>query len=54
MGPWYAVPPLMHAAAQWTAYSGLHRGCTVLVHDDSRPFDPGVVLALIRARAGRS
>ena len=52
MGPWYAVPPLMHAAAQWTAYSGLHRGCTVLVHDDSRPFDPGVVLALIeRERA---
>jgi 3-oxocholest-4-en-26-oate---CoA ligase len=48
MGPWYAVPPLMHAAAQWTAYSGLHRGCTVLVHDDSRPFDPGVVLALIQ------
>ena len=48
MGPWYAVPPLLHAAAQWTAYSGLHRGCTVLVHDDSRPFDPGVVLALIQ------
>jgi acyl-CoA synthetase (AMP-forming)/AMP-acid ligase II len=43
-GPWYAVPPLMHAAAQWTAFCGLHCGATVLLHDDSQPFDPAVIL----------
>jgi fatty-acyl-CoA synthase len=43
-GPWYAVPPLMHAAAQWTAFCGLHCGAPVLLHDDSQPFDPAVVL----------
>lgn len=36
---WYAVPPLMHAAAQWTAFSGLHSAGTVVLHDDSGPFD---------------
>ena len=25
-GPWFAAPPLMHAAAQWTAFCGLHDG----------------------------
>lgn len=51
-GPWYAVPPLMHAAAQWTAFCGLHAGATVLLHDDSAPFDPDVVLGLLeRERA---
>lgn len=45
-GPWYAVPPLMHAAAQWTAFSGLHMGAPVLLHDDSAPFDPARILAL--------
>ncbi len=25
-GPWFALPPLMHAAAQWTAFCGLHAG----------------------------
>jgi fatty-acyl-CoA synthase len=45
-GPWYAVPPLMHAAAQWTAFCGLHVGATVLLHDDSKPFDPATVLGL--------
>jgi fatty-acyl-CoA synthase len=45
--PWYAVPPLMHAAAQWTAFSGLHGGSPVVVHDDSQPFDPAVVLGLV-------
>jgi 3-oxocholest-4-en-26-oate---CoA ligase len=51
-GAWYAVPPLMHAAAQWTAFAGLHGGGTVLVHDDSGPFDPAHVLGLIeRERA---
>jgi fatty-acyl-CoA synthase len=41
---WYAVPPLMHAAAQWTAFSGLHGGGTVVLHDDSQGFDARVVL----------
>jgi len=45
-GPWYPVPPLMHAAAQWTAYSGLHQGATVVLHDDSGPFDAETVLTL--------
>lgn len=43
-GPWYPVPPLMHAAAQWTAFSGLHQGATVVVHDDSGPFDARQIL----------
>ena len=33
------APPLMHAAAQWTAFAGLHTGATVVLHDDARPFD---------------
>jgi 3-oxocholest-4-en-26-oate---CoA ligase len=41
---WYAVPPLMHAAAQWTAFSGLHMGATAVLHDDARPFDARMVL----------
>ena len=45
-GPWYPVPPLMHAAAQWTAFSGLHQGATVVLHDDSGPFDARLVLEL--------
>lgn len=45
-GPWYAVPPLMHAAAQWTAFSGLHMGAPMLVHDDSATFDAARVLRL--------
>lgn len=45
-GAWFAVPPLMHAAAQWTAFSGLHNGGTVVLHDDSRPFDAGEILAV--------
>lgn len=45
-GPWYAVPPLMHAAAQWTAYGGLHTGAPALLHDDSRSFDPREILEL--------
>jgi 3-oxocholest-4-en-26-oate---CoA ligase len=41
---WYATPPLMHAAAQWTAFSGLHQGATIVLHDDSRPFDAAHIL----------
>ena len=36
----------MHAAAQWTAFCALHMGATVLLHDDSQPFDAATVLAL--------
>jgi fatty-acyl-CoA synthase len=43
-GVWYAVPPLMHAAAQWTAFAGLHTGGTALLHDDSGPFDARQIL----------
>ena len=45
-GAWYPVPPLMHAAAQWTAFSGLHQGATVVLHDDSGSFDARHVLQL--------
>ncbi len=45
-GPWYPVPPLMHAAAQWTAFSGLNQGATVVLHDDSGSFDARRVLQL--------
>jgi acyl-CoA synthetase (AMP-forming)/AMP-acid ligase II len=43
-GAWYAAPPLMHAAAQWTAFAGLHSGATVVLHDDSQPFDARTIL----------
>jgi 3-oxocholest-4-en-26-oate---CoA ligase len=43
-GAWYAAPPLMHAAAQWTAFGGLHSGATIVLHDDSRPFDARTIL----------
>jgi 3-oxocholest-4-en-26-oate---CoA ligase len=42
---WFAAPPLMHAAAQWTAFSALHSGGTVVLHDDARPFDARTILA---------
>ena len=46
-GPWYAVPPLMHAAAQWTAFCGLHTGAPAVLHDDSHPFDAAEVLGVV-------
>jgi fatty-acyl-CoA synthase len=45
-GPWYPVAPLMHAAAQWTAFSGLNQGATVVLHEDIGAFDPRAVLEL--------
>jgi 3-oxocholest-4-en-26-oate---CoA ligase len=45
-GPWYPVAPLMHAAAQWTAFSALHQGSPVVVHADTGPFDARTVLEL--------
>jgi fatty-acyl-CoA synthase len=43
-GVWFAAPPLMHAAAQWTVFSGLHNGATVVLHDDAQPFDARAIL----------
>jgi 3-oxocholest-4-en-26-oate---CoA ligase len=44
---WFPAPPLMHAAAQWTAFAGLHAGGTiVLVDDEGRGFDAATTLAL--------
>ena len=43
VGSWFAVPPLMHAAAQWTVFAALHNGGTVVLHDDAalrRAHDP--------------
>ncbi len=44
LSPWYAVPPLMHAASQWTAFAGMHNGGTVVLHDDSGSFDARLIL----------
>jgi fatty-acyl-CoA synthase len=44
-GGWFAAPPLMHAAAQWTAFAAIHSGGTVVLHDDARPFDARTILA---------
>lgn len=41
---WFAAPPLMHVAAQWTAFSGFHAGGTVVLHDDRGGFDAAAVL----------
>jgi 3-oxocholest-4-en-26-oate---CoA ligase len=43
-GTWFAAPPLMHAAAQWTAFGGLLAGATIVLHDDSRRFDARTIL----------
>jgi fatty-acyl-CoA synthase len=45
-GAWYPVAPLMHAAAQWTAFSGLHQGARVVLHEDAGPFEARAVLEL--------
>jgi len=43
-GVWFAAPPLMHAAAQWTVFAALHNGATVVLHDDAQPFDARTIL----------
>ena len=47
---WFAAPPLMHAAAQWTVFAALHNGGTVVLHDDSAPFDARTILETADAR----
>jgi fatty-acyl-CoA synthase len=41
---WFAAPPLMHGAAQWTVFAALHNGRTVVLHDDAAPFDARSIL----------
>jgi fatty-acyl-CoA synthase len=41
---WFASPPLMHSAAQWTVFAALHNGRTVVLHDDAVPFDARTIL----------
>jgi acyl-CoA synthetase (AMP-forming)/AMP-acid ligase II len=43
-GTWFAPPPLMHAAAQWTVFSGLLGGATIVMHDDRRRFDAAAIV----------
>ncbi len=43
-GAWFPAPPLMHAAAQWTAFAGLHSGGKVVFHDDTNRFDARVIM----------
>ena len=47
-GIWFAAPPLMHAAAQWTAFAAIHAGGTVVLHDDSAPFDARTILETVQ------
>ncbi len=46
-GTWFAAPPLMHAAAQWTAFAGLHSGGTIVLHDDTASFDARTILETV-------
>ena len=41
---WFPTSPLMHVAAQWTAMVAIDQGATVVLHDDSRPFDMATIL----------
>src|SRR5262249_1262065 len=43
-GVWFPAPPLMHAAAQWTVFAGLHNGGTIVLHDDAQPFSARTIL----------
>lgn len=44
---WFAAPPLMHAAAQWTAFAAIHSGATLVLHDDAAPFDARTILETV-------
>jgi fatty-acyl-CoA synthase len=47
MGTWFAASPLMHAAAQWTAFACLHGGGTVVLHDDRNRFDADKIITTV-------
>jgi len=44
---YFAAPPLMHAASQWTAFAGIHAGATIVLHDDRAAFDARTILETI-------
>ena len=44
-GVWFPTSPLMHVAAQWTAFLAAGMGATVVLHDDRTRFDPAIILA---------
>jgi fatty-acyl-CoA synthase len=44
-GKWFPMSPLMHVAAQWTAFLAANMGGTVVLHDDRRRFDAAEILA---------
>jgi fatty-acyl-CoA synthase len=46
-GTWFAAPPLMHAASQWTAFAAIHSGATLVLHDDAAPFDARTILETV-------
>ena len=43
-GRWFPTSPLMHVAAQWTAFLAANMGATVVFHDDRARFDPATIL----------
>jgi acyl-CoA synthetase (AMP-forming)/AMP-acid ligase II len=50
-GTWFAAPPLMHAAAQWTAFAAIHSGATLVLHDDTAQFHARAILdTIVRER----
>jgi 3-oxocholest-4-en-26-oate---CoA ligase len=46
-GTWFAAPPLMHAAAQWTVFAAIHSGATIVLHDDRARFDARTILETV-------
>jgi fatty-acyl-CoA synthase len=44
-GVWFPTSPLMHVAAQWTAFLAAGMGATVVLHDDRARFDAATILA---------
>ena len=49
--PGFPRSPLMHVAAQWTTFLAANMGATVVLHDDSRPFDVRTILEAASASA---
>ena len=45
-GIFFAAPPMMHGAAQWTAFSAVLSGGSVVLHDDSKRFDARTILSI--------
>ena len=43
-GTWFPTSPLMHVAALWATFVATNMGATVVLHDDSLPFDVKTIL----------